>query len=133
MVLVNITNDAADSSRFSFVRSKKVRMTAKKLASWTMTTATSAAAVAYTLYDIHANGEVIGGADISGNGVIDAVAVDVDNVAGAEFVLRDTDGNGLFDMVSNIDPDGTIAETVAEGGVFEMLLKGVASVLDWFS
>lgn len=46
-------------------------MAAKKLA-------TSVRDLAHALYDINASGEVIGVADTSGDGLIDAVTVDID-------------------------------------------------------
>lgn len=85
---------------------------------------TSVDGLAYALYDINANGEVLAWADTSGDGLVDAVAMDIDGVPGADIVLRDTNADGLADDVISVTPE--------EGGFFEGLFEVVGDVLSLF-
>lgn len=107
-------------------------MSAKKLKKWTMLSAVSNVGLAYALYDITANGEVVALRDMTGDGWVDTVHVDTNGDKVADYLMQDTDGNGDIDIIGEPGENGEVADVLVEGGVFESLLEGLGSMLEFF-
>lgn len=132
-------------------------MTAKGLKMWSIATkAITAGGVAYALYEIGQNGQVVGVSDVNLDGVTDEHRIDVNNDNIADYHLNDTDFDGQFDQLSRVNQgdvtdgagladvsggealadgagladvgSGEAVEVLADGGILEVVIGVFAGI-----